>query len=152
LLWIAAAGLALGVIVYLGALGLMRAGLLPGGASIALGGVRGDLRETWPYVIPALLAAVVAIAVGLVIVFPLRRLFRHFAADAPFSADNANHPRAIWITLLVMEVSRYASTLLMHGMLLALGQPHGVEMSLNYRINLSAWFGILVLIVLAEVF
>jgi hypothetical protein len=105
----------------------------------------------WPYIVPAILAGAVAIGGGLVIVSRLKRIFRNFASDEPFSADNAGHLRAIWIALLVIEVSRYFIALAMK-VLVTIGPPENVDVNVSPPISIVSWAAIVVLIVLAEVF
>jgi hypothetical protein len=166
LLWIAAAGLAILVVAYAGVLVMCASGvidpeILSGGkGEIQFGGLSGRYATdydspgdlTWPYIAPAILAGAVAIGGGLIIVSRLKRLFRNFASDEPFSADNAGHLRAIWIALLIVEISRYAIAALMKVLLLAIGPPANVAVTISPPFSFISWAAILVLIVLAEVF
>jgi hypothetical protein len=99
---------------------------------------------------PGLLAAAVAVAGALIIVQRLRRLFENFTSGEPFSRDNARHLRTIWITMLVMELSRYAIWAIATGLILV-GEPRD-SASIDSPVNLMTWGSILILIVLAEVF
>ena len=106
---------------------------------------------TWPVVVPALLIGGVAIGGALVIVWRLRKLFDSFSSGEPFLRENATHLRVIWITMLVIEISRYVLMALTGALLAAFGGP---DVHANYTLNidLSTWGSILILIVLAEVF
>lgn len=108
----------------------------------------------WHIFAPALLAGSVTIVGSLVIVGRLRRLFDSFTSGEPFRRENANHLRAIWITMVVIEVSRYA-LLTLTGILLGIFGPPDSVTSASFSIdseNFSSWMSILILIVLAEVF
>lgn len=161
-LWIAAAGLGVAAVVYAGVLAAIATGALPesilhiGEATTQIGPIRivtdaGD-RLVWPVVATGLLAGSVAVGGALAIVWRLRRMFASFASGEPFSAENAQHLRVIWMVMLAMEVSRY---LIMGGVLLLVtlfGERHGVDLTVRAPVNLTTWGAILILIVLAEVF
>ncbi|HWA01306.1 MAG TPA: DUF2975 domain-containing protein [Caulobacterales bacterium] len=106
---------------------------------------------TWPVVVPSLLVGAVAIAGGLVIVWRLRRLFANFSTGEPFHKANADHLRAIWIALLAIEVSRYILMAVTGALLVAFGDDN-THAKFTAHVDLSTWFAILILIVLAEVF
>jgi Protein of unknown function (DUF2975) len=107
---------------------------------------------SWPVVVPALLIGAVVIAGALIIVWRLRRLFDSFCSGQPFAKENATHLRAIWITMIAIEIARYL-LLALTGVLLAnFGGPLAEHAEINVQINLSTWGSILILIVLAEVF
>jgi hypothetical protein len=164
LLWIAAAGLAVLAIAYAVIAAMCGAGALGpevlsgGSGELRLGGMTihvdsdGQNDLAWPYVVPAILAGAVIVGGGLVIVGRLKRLFRNFVSEEPFSADNAGHLRVIWIALLIMEISRYAISAAMKLLLVALGPPTDVEVNISPPFSLISWAAILILIVLAEVF
>ena len=161
-LWIAAAGLALGAVGYAALMIVIASGALPadvldvGAATIQLGPVtlhaESDERFILPVVAPALLAAGVAIAGALVIVSRLRRLFANFTSGEPFSADNAGHLRVIWITMLVMELSRYAIAGIVIVLVSLFDASETTEIEIQAPVNFMTWGAIFVLIVLAEVF
>ncbi|OQW60073.1 MAG: hypothetical protein A4S17_10825 [Proteobacteria bacterium HN_bin10] len=165
LLWIAAIAVGLGAIGYGVLLALIANGaidpaLLEGGAGNAeIGGGSGDFHisydqpggGTWPVVVPSLLIAAVAIGGALIIVWRLRKLFDAFSSGEPFKRENAKHLRVIWITMLVIELSRYLLMGLTGILLANFGSPH-VEANYTFSVDLSTWGSILILIVLAEVF
>lgn len=161
-LWIAATCLALGVVGYLALMLLIQIGVFPanlldvGTAEVHLGPVTintdSDDRLILPIAAPALLAACVAVGGSLVIVLRLKRLFKNFTSGEPFSADNAGHLRMIWITMLVMELSRYLIAGAVVALLAIFRQPETTEVSIEAPINLMTWGAIFILIVLAEVF
>lgn len=108
----------------------------------------------WQIIAPVLLAGAVTIGGSLVIVGRLRRLFSSFTTGEPFRRENAVHLRVIWITMVVIELSRYALLALVGVALGVFGAPDSVG-SASFSIdsdNLSSWMSILILIVLAEVF
>jgi len=104
----------------------------------------------WRVLVPALLVGCVAVAGSLAVVWRLKRLFRNFTAGEPFSPDNARHLRAIWIILVAVELARYAILILFGIFVVAAGVPEGVDLEVG--IDLTGWFLILVIVVLAEVF
>lgn len=164
-LWVAAGALALGALGYGALLALIESGLVD---SQILSGGSGEIRlsegsdfqvsydeiggATWPVVLPALLAGAVAIGGGLVIVWRLRRLFDSFRSGEPFKLENAHHLRVIWITLLVIELARYAILGVFGILVTAFGLPEGARANLDLDLNLWNWAEILILIVLAEIF
>jgi len=165
-LWVAAIGIVCGAISYGVILALIANGsidpsLLQGGAgNVELGaGGGGDFQVTydqpgggtWPVVVPALLIWAVAVAGSLIIVWRLRKLFDSFSSGEPFQRENATHLRVIWITMLVIEVSRYVLMALTGVLLARFGGPD-VDANYELAVDLSTWGSILILIVLAEVF
>lgn len=159
-LWFAAACLLLGAIGYAVVM-LTNPGLLAnhhghitfggdGGASLS---VNFDDPQgwTWPLVVPALLIGAVAIAGSLMIVWRLRKLFDSFSSGEPFRRENANHLRAIWIIMMVIELSRYVLLGVTGALLTMYGGP-SVNANYSFHIDFSTWGSILILIVLAEVF
>jgi len=153
------AAIAYGAVLALVANGVIDPALLEGGAG-ELGG-SGDFHisydeaggGTWPVVVPALLIGGVAIAGSLVIVWRLRKLFESFCSGEPFRRENATHLRVIWITMLVIELSRYVLMALTGALVTAFGPQNGVGVQrVEFNVDLSTWGSILILIVLAEVF
>jgi hypothetical protein len=158
--WIAAAALALAGLLYFGGLLLVQLGLIEApriGGEITLDKDGAPIHAadlfSWPVVITALLAGGVAIAGGLVVIARLRALFANFCSGAPFKTENADHLRAIWITMVVVEASRFVIAAGVGLLVLAFGTPANLAMRVsNPSIDLTTWGAILVLIVLAEVF
>jgi Protein of unknown function (DUF2975) len=157
-LWVVAAALAALIVVYTVLWALVVAGLMD---RSALAGFEGNIRfadqdvggdHGWPAAIPALLAGVITVGGGLIIVGRLRKLFAGFSSGEPFRREYATHLRVIWITMMVMELSRYALLALMGGLLATFGDPVDTDATLRVQVNISAWLSIFVLIVLAEVF
>jgi hypothetical protein len=164
-LWVCAGALALaavgyGVVLALVANGAIDPALLEGGAgNVDGGGASGNFHitydqpggGTWPVVVPGLLIGAVAIAGSLVIVWRLRKLFDSFSSGEPFRRENATHLRVIWITMLVIELSRYLLMALTGALVASFGGPN-VEAEFTVSVDFSTWMSILILIVLAEVF
>ncbi|MEZ5994259.1 MAG: DUF2975 domain-containing protein [Hyphomonadaceae bacterium] len=164
-LWVALAGIVLGALGYGALLAMISAGwidasLLEGGDGAIQVGGGSDFHvnydnpggATWPIVAPALVIGAVFVAGALVIVGRLRKLFDSFTSGEPFRRENAAHLRAIWITMLIIEVSRYVLLAGVAAIFAAVGLPAGADADFNIRIDLSTWLSIAVLIVLAEVF
>lgn len=169
ILWAALAALALAAVSYGVFMALVGAGAIDaasvasagsnGNIRIEVSGVDGDafeqLRWTdWPIISLGMLTGAVTIVGSLVIVWRLRRLFDSFRSGEPFRRENARHLRVIWMTMIVIELSRYVLMVLFGVLLAGLGgvQPVG---DATFRIdseNLSTWMSILILVVLAEVF
>jgi hypothetical protein len=89
---------------------------------------------------------------GMIVCAYLRGVFSTLVAGDPFVPDNARRLRAIAFTVAIMEVLRLAVSLLSHLLLNLFGvtQPEGMTMAISA--NLSVWFSVLTLIVLAQVF
>jgi hypothetical protein len=118
------------------------------------GALRALKWTDWQIFAPALLVGGVTIGGSLLIVGRLRRLFDSFTSGEPFRRENATHLRVIWITMVAIELSRYALLALLGVLLGVFGAPESVA-SASYSINgdnFSTWMSILILIVLAEVF
>ena len=164
-LWVAAGFVALAAIGYAVILGLIANGIIDpeflrgGDGQIRVGedssfNVQYDSEAgaTWPVVIPALLIGAVAVAGSLVIVWRLKKLFDSFSSGEPFRRENATHLRVIWMTMLVIEVSRYVLMGLTAFLLARFGEgAREVSISIDGD-RIAAWGSILILIVLAEVF
>jgi hypothetical protein len=114
-----------------------------------------DLRWTdWQIIAPVLLAGAVALGGSLIIVGRLLKLFASFTTGEPFRRENAQHLRVIWITMVVIELSRYALLAIVGLALGVFGAPESVgrtSFSIDSE-NLGSWMSILILICLAEVF
>jgi len=162
-LWVLAGLLAIGAVAYGIVLALIANGaidpaLLSGGEGQIRVGDSGSFRvsyderagATWPVVVPAFLIGGVAIAGSLVIVWRLKKLFDSFSSGEPFRRENAQHLRAIWITMIAIEIARYALMGLTGALLAFYGD--NVRANYSFSIDLSTWGSILILIVLAEVF
>ncbi len=119
------------------------------GEDVGFGDIAG---YTWPVLVPAFLIGGVAIGGSLMIVWRLRRLFDSFSSGEPFRKENANHLRAIWITMLGIELARYVLLGLTSILLAATHTTLAESAEFEVRVDFSTWGSILILIVLAEVF
>jgi hypothetical protein len=113
-----------------------------------------NVLGTWTIAVPYLIYAVVVSRGALLIVRRLQRVFASFVANEPFAPDNAAHLRAIWVTLVVIEVARIVAWILVHALTAAFAPtatttfPH----ALDNPIDLVRLFVIFVVLILAEVF
>lgn len=98
-----------------------------------------------PLLLSDALSAALYIAGVLVIVNRLRRIFGTLIAGDPFDPENVRRLRVIGIMLIALELSRYAGALIA-----AWIAPH--EPSHTGGVSITAWFAVLVVFVLAEVF
>jgi hypothetical protein len=105
----------------------------------------GQARITGPMMAAALAGMTAYIGGTLVIVNRLRRIFLTLTAGDPFHPDNVLRLRVIGLILAGLEVGRYV----FYGGV-ALLAP-GVNKS-DGGLNLTTWFSVLVIFVLAEVF
>ena len=156
LLWGGAFMLALVALAYLAVLGLTLAGVIDPalltsmesnvkiGRGVEVSGAAARIAYLWYCALGA-----VWIGGGIVIVGHLRRLFTGFSSGEPFRREYADHLRAIWIAMMMVEIAR-AVLVVWRRVLVARfddAAPH-----LGLQINLSTWISIFVLIVIAEVF
>lgn len=107
---------------------------------------------SWLVIVPAFLVGAVVIGGGLMIVWRLRKLFDSFCSGQPFAKENATHLRAIWMTMIGIEVARYLLLALTGFLLANFGGPLAQQVNIKLSVNLSTWASILILVVLAEVF
>jgi hypothetical protein len=110
----------------------------------AIDGDLGDLSGRGPLVAGMLLAYALSLGGVLVIVHCLRKIFATLTAGDPFHPDNVNRLRLIGLMLAGLELGRYAVWTLSRFM------PQVDRVEPNF--NLTAWFSVLVVFVLAEVF
>jgi hypothetical protein len=106
----------------------------------------GTTQTLTPPMAAAALAGAGLYAGGLlIIVGRLRSIFKALTAGDPFHPENVRRLRVIGLALAALEVGRYFGERLMHAMIHD-GDSHWLAM------NLTAWFSVLVVFVLAEVF
>lgn len=111
---------------------------------IHISGLR-ETKFTVPMIAATLLGGTLYLAGILVIVNRLRRIFQTLTAGDPFHPDNVRRLRMIGLILGGLELGRY---LFWGGV--ALVAP-GINKS-EGGLNLTTWFSVLVIFVLAEVF
>jgi uncharacterized membrane protein (DUF373 family) len=104
----------------------------------------GQFAQRAPLIFGGLFAASLYMASVLVIIGALRRIFVTLTAGDPFHPENVNRLRLIGLMLAALELGRYA----VWGISAWLPWVHDVRPSFS----LTAWFSVLVVFVLAEVF
>lgn len=115
------------------------------GAAATGGGALGELASKGSSITSGLLAAGLYLAGVLVIVGSLRRIFATLTAGDPFHPDNVARLRLIGLMLAGLELGRYAFWAVSAWLLPGVNR---IEPSMG----LTAWFSVLVVFVLAEVF
>ena len=118
-------------------------------AGVSLNG----LSLTSPWVGPAaaavLLGGAVYVAGAILIVGRLRRIFQTLIGGDPFHPDNARRLRVIGAALAALEVWRHFAG----GLFRLAGHGHVPARFLaGGGVSLTAWFAVLAIVVLAEVF
>ena len=103
------------------------------------------LVKNGPSIVSGLFAASLYLCGVLVIVGSLRRIFTTLTAGDPFHPDNVARLRLIGLMLEGLELGRYAFTAVSAWLL------PGVN-KVDPNLSLTAWFSVLVVFVLAEVF
>jgi hypothetical protein len=91
-----------------------------------------------------LIGAEISLIGVLVIVQRLRKIFGAMTAGDPFHPDNVRRLRVIALMLALIEINDYAFAALDRFVL-------GAKIP-SFSLNLTAWFAVLVIVVLAEVF
>lgn len=153
ILWIGLVFVILAAIAYGVVLGVIASGFF----EIDLPGDSPWEHLMWQMAIPALIAGALWMGGAILIVRRLRRLFESFSSGEPFKRENADHLRVIWITMLVMELIKIAFATVALSLVAIYGLPPSDDPGVNVTVDsdgfdLTPWFSILVLIVLAEVF
>lgn len=117
-------------------------------------GGRIPFHAHWTVAIPYLAFAVIGTRGALKIVERLQRIFASFVANEPFAPENAIHLRSIWVTLVVVEISRIVAWVLMHGLtaLFAASESITFPKGLGDPLDLVRLFLVFVVLILAEVF
>ena len=107
------------------------------------------LKIEGPWIGPAvaamLFAADLYLAGAIVVVGRLRSIFQTLIVGDPFHPENARRLRVIGIALAVLELGRYVIATATHFAF------HGL-LRVDGSLSLTAWFAVLVIVVLAEVF
>jgi hypothetical protein len=119
------------------------------GGSMQLGELR--LKGPWlgPIAAATGLATELYMAGALVIVGRLRRIFQTLIAGDPFQPENVRRLRVIGIALALLEIGRFAFAAVARMIAHELGVARP---NISAHVNLTAWFSVLVIVVLAEVF
>jgi len=105
-------------------------------------------------VVLALPLAIAALATLTFVVDRLRRIGATLIAGDPFVAENSNHLRAIAIGIGVYQLLHYAANGVLALLFTLLGRSveGGARVVPEFSLNLSAWFAVLAIFVLAEIF
>jgi hypothetical protein len=119
-----------------------------------LSGAGYNMLRTWTVAVPYLVYSVIAAGGSLFIVRRLQSVFESFVANEPFARDNAAHLRAIWATLVAMEIARITAWVLMHALTTVFASSATVSFphALDNPLDLVRLFVIFVVLILAEVF
>ncbi len=113
-----------------------------------------NILGTWTVALPTLIFAVIATRGALLIVRRLESVFASLVANDPFARGNAAHLRSIWVTLVVIEISRILGFVLSHGLTAVFLPSATVPFPQQFEdpIDLVRLFVIFVVLILAEVF
>lgn len=154
LLWVAGGAVALAFLAYLALLGGQALGLFalsPDWLRVHFVHASGDAHLSSLLVASGFVGALTMIIGAFVIVDRLKRLFASFVSDRPFSRENADHLRVIWVAMLALELLRYAIGLVVW-LITAASGAETKHMTVHFELRLEIWFAIFTLMVLAEVF
>jgi Protein of unknown function (DUF2975) len=123
-------------------------------SSKVLNGPGYNMLRTWTVAVPYLVYSVIAAGGSLFIVRRLQSVFASFVANEPFASDNATHLRAIWVTLVAIEIARIIAWVSMHALTAVFATTGTVIFppALDNPIDLVRLFVIFVVLILAEVF
>ncbi|HRD27465.1 MAG TPA: DUF2975 domain-containing protein [Caulobacter sp.] len=119
-------------------------GLLAGW--LPLSGRVAAIVERGPFLASALIAVAAYMGGVLAIVGILRRIFVTLTAGDPFHPENVRRLRLVGVILGGLEIGRYLLSVV-----LAMMTPDRIR-SIDGSLNLTTWFAVLVILVLAEVF
>lgn len=124
---------------------LLLAGFLAVPFSSGLPAPLADLARRWPAALGGLASVGVYLAVLLAIFFRLRQVFATLTSGDPFRPENVQRLRAVGLALIALEAAGYGVRVFAAALIPDVGPARG-------GVSLSAWFAILVVFVLAEVF
>jgi Protein of unknown function (DUF2975) len=113
-----------------------------------------SLVMIWTVGVPAVLYRLTFAVGAIAVVRRLRSLFDSLAANQPFAAGNAEHLRRIWVTLVVIEIVRICAFVAARLLptLYTAGDVSPLPQEIASPVDLSRWFLIFVVLILAEVF
>jgi hypothetical protein len=103
-----------------------------------------DISDRGPLMAAGLVAAALYLGGVLLIVGTLRRIFMTLTAGDPFHPDNVSRLRFIGALLAALELGRY--------LVWGIGTRIPWVQKVDSNFNLTSWFSVLVVFVLAEVF
>jgi hypothetical protein len=112
------------------------------------------LVTSWTVGIPDVVYRLTAAIGAVAIVRRLRSLFDSFAQNQPFAASNADQLRGIWVTLVVIEIVRICAFIAARLLptLYTSGDVLSLPEEIRSPLDISRWFMIFVVLILAEVF
>jgi uncharacterized membrane protein (DUF373 family) len=113
-------------------------------SGVSIDGDVGDIASRAPLMAGAIAAYSLSLGGVLIIVHCLRRIFATLTAGDPFHPDNVGRLRLIGLVLAALELGRYA--------VWAVSRFLPAIERMEPNLNLTAWFSVLVVFVLAEVF
>jgi hypothetical protein len=142
-LWVGAA-----IIGPLGLLILVYLPFAPAQLPVEVGGKAFELPLRNPAVVAVLMGVEVYLACLLIIVHRIRKVVETLTVGDPFRPENVQRLRVIGLALVALEASSYLVRLIV-----AWTAPAAAEAHLDSGwFNPTAWFAVLVVFVLAEVF
>jgi len=112
---------------------------------LEINGAAGDVGDLIPMLGVGVIYLILNASALLVIIGRLRRVFATLTAGDPFDPENVRRLRLIGFVLGGMEIARYAFGVIFEAVAPDVSRLEG-------GINLTAWFAVLVVFVLAEVF
>jgi TRAP-type C4-dicarboxylate transport system permease small subunit len=115
-------------------------------------GVRVERIDPWHMTAMSFALAIGALVAALIVVARLRRIFATLSAGDPFVPENAEHLRVIAIVIAVFEIARLVVGAAAAGMMSASDEAAVIDAPISVSVNVLAWFGVLSLVVLSEVF
>jgi len=115
-------------------------------------GIPLEMTDPWYMTALGFVVSIGTLFAALVVVARLRRIFATLSAGDPFVPENAEHLRVIAAVMAIFEASRLALTGIAATVINTQTIDEGARMSVEMELNLLVWFGVLSLIVLAEVF
>jgi hypothetical protein len=119
------------------------------GGAVDFSGVHISGAWLGPIAAATLLAGDLYLAGAVIIVGRLRRIFQTLIIGDPFHPENVRRLRTIGAVLALLELGRYAFAGVAH----VAAHHIGLTVTpLGGGVNLTTWFAVLVIVVLAEVF
>jgi len=115
-------------------------------------GIPLEMSDPWYVTAVGFVVSIGTLVAALIVVVRLRRIFATLSAGDPFVPENARHLRVIAVVIAIFEASRLVLTGVAATLIDNQAIDEGTRMSVEMELNLLVWFGVLSLIVLAEVF
>lgn len=105
-----------------------------------------EILKRWPALEALLLSAALYVAALVVIINRLRRVFETLTQGDPFRPENVSRLRVVGLSLIALEVLGYAVRMT------TVWLAPAIAGEIHVSVNLTGWFSILAVFVLAEVF